>query len=139
MNGLPSSERGTSPASVIILIGSLLMVADLILMGGRMAAAHADVSGAAQEAARRGSISQTAGSVYPVASTTALDNVARNTKHCSSTTVSTAGTDFRQGGHVTVAVTCTVQLGDLATLPIPGSIVVRAEATEIIETYRAID
>lgn len=131
--------RGASPAGVIILIGTLLMVADLILMGGRMAAAHADVAGAAQEAARRGSIAQTEGSVYAVAATTALDNVARNTKHCSSTTVSTAGTEFRQGGHVKVTVTCTVQLSDLASLPIPGTIVVRADATEIIETYRAID
>lgn len=132
-------ERGASPAGVIILIGTLLMVADLILMGGRMASAHAEVAGAAQEAARRGSLAQTAGSVYPVAATTALDNVTRNAKHCSSTTVSTAGTEFRAGGHVTVTVTCTVQLSDLASLPIPGAIVVRADATEIVETYRAVD
>ena len=133
-------DSGASPASVIILVAIVLMVAELILMGGRFAAAHADVSGAAREAARRGSISQTESSVYPVASSTALDNVARNTKHCRSTTVSIAGTEFRQGGHVTVQVTCQVLLNDLGFLPVPwGAQTVRAEATELVETYRAID
>jgi len=133
-------DRGTSPASVIILLTIVLMIAELVLLGGRYAAAHADVSGAAQEGARRGSIAQTASSVYPMASTTALQNVKMNQKHCQLATVSTDGTDFRQGGHVTVKVRCRVKLSDLSLLGVPwGKRWVEAEATEIVETYRAID
>jgi Flp pilus assembly protein TadG len=134
------AERGASPASVIILLTILLLVAELILMSGRYAAAHADVSGAAQEAARRSSTAQNASSVYPLALATATSNVDRNTRHCQFTTVSTAGTQFRQGGHVKVAVTCRVDLSDLSLLSIPwGGRMVKAEATELIETYRAVD
>lgn len=133
-------ERGASPASVIIVLAIILMAAELIVMGGRMAAAHAEVTGAAREAARRGSTAQTASSVRPIAVTTALDNVAQNTRHCLNANVDTDNRDFRPGGSVTVTVNCRVQLSDLSLLSLPwGSITVEADATEVVEFFRVVD
>ncbi len=135
-----SSERGASPASVVILIGVVLMFAELIVMGGRMASAHAEVTGAAREAARRGSIAQTASSVTGLAEETALGNVAQNTKHCVNATVTTDASNFRQGGSVKVTVQCRVHLSDLSLLSLPwGSKTIEADATEVVEFFRAID
>ena len=134
------SERGASPASVVIVIGIVLVFAELIVMGGRMAAAHAEVTGAAREAARSGSVAQTASSVDGLARTTALANVDQNAPHCISATVSTNSSNFRAGGSVTVTVRCRVHLSDLSLLSLPwGSRTIEADATEVVEFFRAVD
>ncbi len=133
-------QRGASPASVIILITILLMFAELIVMGGRIAAAHAEVTGAAREAARRGSVAQSAGTVRTPATNMASANVAQNTKHCVTANVTVDPYSFRQGGSVTVSVRCQVQLSDLSLLSLPwGSKTFEAEATEVVEYFRAVD
>ena len=133
-------ERGASPASVIMLMTALLMFTELIVLGGRVAAAHNDVSGAAREAARQASVLQYSGSVTTVAEQTAMANLDTTSEHCTSPDVSTRGTSFRQGGHVRVEVSCTVDLGDFSIMAIPWPTrAFTAEAVEVVETYRAVD
>ena len=136
----PRSERGASPASVIIILVSVLMFAELIVMGGRVAAAHASVAGAAREAARQGSLVLAAGSVSGVAESTAASNLRERGRTCESPNVSTRGTDFRQGGQVTVTVSCTVNISDLSILSVPWPTrTFSSTATELVETYRAVE
>jgi len=135
-----ASERGASPASVIILMVGLFMFAELIVLGGRVAAAHNDVSSAAREAARQASVLQYSSSVNTVARDAAKNNLDATSDHCRTPEVSTVGTSFRQDGHVKVKVTCKINLSDFSylTLPWPEKLI-SAEATESVETYRAVD
>lgn len=134
-----SSERGASPISVIILIVILLMALELIAMVGRLAAAHNDVSTAAREAARQASLALTSESADFVALETTVENLQSKGASCRAADASLEGTNFVQGGHVVVNVTCTVDLTDLSMLTLPWpDLDITAEAVEQIETYRAI-
>ena len=135
-----NDDSGTSPASVIMLLVWLMMMAELVVMGGRVAAAHNNVTGAAREAARQASVLQYASSVDGVADTVARANLDETLRHCRTPAVDSSKTDFSAGGHITVEVTCTVELSDLSILTVPWpSMSISAEVTEIVETYRAID
>lgn len=140
MTTLPfASERGASPASVIMILVVVMMFAELIVLGGRVAAAYGDVTVAAREAARQGSLAQYAASVNPIAEETVKANL-EDGRHCRTPSVSTLGTNFDHGGQVKVTVTCTVDVGDLSILAVPWpSKTFTAEATEIVETYRAVE
>jgi len=125
---------------VIILIVILLMVAELIVMGGRLAAANADVSTAAREGARQGSISLSAGSAIPAARDAVSSNLENRGELCQTQNFTSAGTNFVAGGNMTVEVSCTVALSDLSLLSLPWpSITVDATAVETIETYRVVE
>lgn len=131
-------ERGASVASVLIVLGILLIFFELIVMGGRVAAAHSQVNGAAREAARQGSITQSMPQAREAAERTAEANLDKSERDCVDSGVSVGGA-FRQGGHVTVAVSCRVDLSDLSLLGVPWpSKSFSSQATEIIETYRAV-
>lgn len=134
------SDRGSSPVSVIILIVIVLMAAELIVMGGRIAAAHADVSNAAREGARRGSIALTAGSAVPAAEDAVANNLENKGRTCRNPEFDHSGTDFSAGGNMTVEVTCGVALADLSLLSLPWpTIKVDATAVESIETFRVVE
>ena len=45
--------------------------------------------------------------------------------------------DFSRGGSVSVRVSCSVQLAELALVRIPGSLTLEAEATEVIDVLRS--
>lgn len=135
-----ADERGASPASVIMVLAIVMMFAELIVLGGRVAAAYGDVTVAAREAARQGSLAQYRGSVNTIAERTANANLGDSGRHCETPSVSTAGTDFDHGGHVTVKVSCTVNISDFSILAVPWpNKTFSVEATEIVETYRAVE
>lgn len=135
-----SSERGASPVSVIIMIVILLMVAELIVMGGRLAAANADVSAAAREGARQGSVSLSVSTALPAAESAVASNLQNDGNLCLTPNVDPAGTDFRAGGNMTIEVSCTVEMSDLSLLSLPWpSLTVDAKAVETIETFRVVE
>lgn len=139
----PDSERGASSASVIIILVVVLMIAELIMMSGRIAAAHNDASTAAREAARSGSLALGGGSVEFLVEEVGganLANLENGGSNCAEAEFNTNGTDFRRGGTVTANIVCTVDLSDLSILGLPWpDLLITAEHTEIIETYRVVE
>jgi len=138
----PDNERGASGISVILILVFVLMIAELIIMGGRLAAANAQVANAAREAARTGSLSATAGSFETRTRDAAADTLADQSTKCVDTPeVSIVGSNFDRSGNVTATVFCTVDLSDLSLLKLPflPDIEVSSEHTEIIETFRVVE
>lgn len=133
-------ESGTSPASVIMMLVWLMMMAELVVLGGRVAAAHNNVTGAAREAARQASVLQYDASVAGVADEVARANLDSTLRHCRTPAVDSSKSSFSAGGQVTVEVTCVVELSDLSILTVPWpTMSISAEVTEIVETYRAVE
>jgi Flp pilus assembly protein TadG len=133
------SDRGLGVVGFLILVPVLIMGMELIVVGGRLAAANADVQSAAREAARQASIARNRGSagalIGPVA-TTALDDKGFQ---CESFDVQMGpSTNFVAGGQVQVVVRCRVGLSDIDFLGVPGSVNVERSAVEPIDTYRVV-
>jgi Flp pilus assembly protein TadG len=133
-------ERGSGLVTFLLLLPIIVLFAELIVLGGRVATTQADVNSAAREAARDASLAQSEASastiIHPAVDTALGDKGFR----CQSPKVVIgAKTDFVAGGQVEVTVTCTVQLSDLDLLGVPGTIEVEATAVESIDRYRVVE
>ena len=125
-------ETGSVAVELVILapiIGILLLI---VVAVGRVENARADIEGAARSAARDLSISRDpAAAVGRVrASTAATLHV--GTPGCQQFTFAPTIETTK----VTVAVSCVADLQDDNILPLPGSMTLTADASEIIDTYR---
>ncbi len=124
----------------LLLFPILVMVMELVVVGGRLAVVTADVQSAAREAARQASIAANGGSaaglVRPVAATSLEDRGIE----CESFEARLGGdTDFVAGGHVSTFVACTVRLSDLGLfLTPPATVRITKTAREPIDTYRIV-
>jgi hypothetical protein len=127
-------------AGFLILAPILMMGLELVAVGGRVAAATADVQSAAHEAARQASLAQSQGSAATVIGPVALEALAGKGFQCQNPVVALgSATTFGPGGQVQVQVQCTVNLSDIDLLNLPGSITIGRAATEPIDRYRAVD
>lgn len=132
-------DTGSSPASVIVLLVIVIMIAELIVMGGRLAGAKADVSNAARQAARTASLSAGPSTAPTHASNAGLGSLQAKGRQCTVPSVDLDTTAFVPGGSVTATVTCTVDLQDLSFLSLPWpTFVISSDAREVIETYRVV-
>lgn len=136
-----AGERGGLTIELAILAPALLALIGLIILAGRTAGAHTNVDAAANNAARAASISRTAGEAHSNAMAAAQTTLDDRGMACPApgVTVDTTGVSSPAGqmGIVHVQVTCTVQLGDLVGLPFGGSRTVTADATSVVDSYRA--
>lgn len=133
-------DRGFGAVETAIITPVVLLVLLLVLAAGRLASANLSVDSAASAAARAASLERSgpsAGSAAHQAATGTLDQ--RGTT-CASTRISpdTSGFATAVGTHssVTVTVTCTVALSDLAVPGVPGTKTITATATSPIDRFR---
>lgn len=133
-------ERGSAVIEAAIGIPAFLLFVGLIAFAGRVAIAHQAVGSAANEAARAASISRTQGQAGATARTAASAALTNQNLHCLRTTITidTSGFAAPVGTPATVqaAVSCTVNLSDLAVPGIPGSRTVSATMSSPLDTYR---
>lgn len=135
-----AGERGMAVVEYVLLFPVLVLILELIVVGGRVAATHADVQSAAREAARQASLAAGPSSAAGVIGPTADASLAAKGASCrSNTTRFGAGTDYVQGGAVEVEVTCVVSLSDIDLLKVPGTVTVTRTAVEPIEKYRVVE
>lgn len=134
------AERGAYSIELAILAPAILALIGLIIVAGRTAGAHTNVDAAANNAARAASISRSAGEAHANAMAAARTTLEDRAMACPAPgiTVDTSGVSSPVGqmGIVRVSITCTVQLADLG-LPFGGSRTVSAEATSVVDAYRA--
>lgn len=143
------TDDGAGVVSVVLIIPVVIMFAQLIALGGRIAAAQADVQAAAREAARTASVA--------IGDSTAADNIVDAAMEvlddrgilCLSPSIDLTRNDWRAPGErgggadagpaVEVTVVCQVQVSDLTLIPVPaaGTITVEATALEPVDVLRA--
>ncbi len=142
-------HRSTAPAwrsdegslgAYLLFFPVLIMLIELVVIGGRLGIVGGDVEAAAREAARQASVASgpSAGSVVLVP--VAEEALANRGLECENFDARyAADSNFVAGGHVTVMVTCNVQFTDLGImLPLPGDARIRRFSREPIETYRVV-
>jgi hypothetical protein len=133
-------DRGAAVIEYVMLLPIFVMFIELIVLGGRVAATHADIQSAAREAARQASLASGPGSAAGVIGPTVDTALADKGVACQShTTRFGAGTNFVPGGTVEVEVTCVVSFADLDLLSAPGSMRITRSAVEPIELYRVVE
>ncbi len=131
-------ERGSVTLELAILAPALLLLLGALVFAGRVQTSSATVEQAARAAARDASLARTA----DAARSTALASAQRELvgSDCVSTDVAvdTAGFAAPIGtdAAITVTVTCTVSLADLAVPGLPGTHTMAGQATSPIDRYR---
>jgi Flp pilus assembly protein TadG len=118
----------TVPMVVILLFVSAL---------GRLSEARNAVDEAARDAARQASIARQAGQAQQLGTQRALDDLATDRVSCRAPSVAIDTTNLRPGGSVTATVVCTVGLGDLLLLRVPGARTIASTAVEVIDLHRS--
>lgn len=133
-------ERGSISLELVILAPFFLLVILGLVFAGRVALAEQAVRAAAADGARSASIARTQGEAVQAASSTVQIRLAEQGLHCASTTVTADTAAFGSApgtpGTVSVAVSCTVDLSDLAAPGIPGSMTLDVDQASPLDTYR---
>lgn len=136
----PSDQRGSATIELAVLSPVLLILLGLVIAAGRVSAADTAIEQAAAAAARSASVSRDARTAESAARQTVVESLQGQGLDCAtvSTSVDTAGFAIAVGrsAAVTVAVRCSISLGDLAVPGLPGSTTVAASATSPLDRYR---
>ena len=129
-------ERGTS-AIELTLIAPVLMVILLFVVGlGRMAHARQQIESVAADSARAASLERNTSQSTRAAQLAAVQSLGEAGVACTNLRVDVDLSSYQPGGRVSVTVTCTTQLRDVALAGFPGSRVFSATSIVPIETYR---
>ena len=129
-------ERGAS-AIELTLIAPVLMVILLFVVGlGRMAHARQQIESVAADSARAASLERNTSQSARAAQLAAAQSLGDAGVACTNLRVDVDLSSYQPGGRVSVTVTCTTQLRDVALAGFPGSRVFSATSIVPIETYR---
>ncbi|MGF1662532.1 MAG: TadE/TadG family type IV pilus assembly protein [Kineosporiaceae bacterium] len=131
-----SRPHDTGSMAVELVLLAPLLVAFLMLVAAfaRYVAVEGEVEAAAREAARAASLERSA----PAAAGAARTAAAATLPPGADCTAPVMGGSFTEGGVVTVALVCRVDLSDLGLLGLPGSVAVDATSAAPLETYRRV-
>lgn len=141
MTGPARCRRGGDGGAVtsemaVVMVAFLAGFLMLVVYAGRVGQAGNDVRSAAHEAARAASLQASPARAEDAAQRTAASNLATSGVACAhGLSVTTDTSNLVPGGTVTVTVSCTASLADVASLNVPGSRTYRASATEIIDSF----
>ena len=134
-------ERGSATLEMAIITPALLLLLGMIVMAGRVDLAAGTVEHAAVSAAREATLARDPASAVAAARSAAAADLTAQGVTCASSSVDvdTAGFAAALGvpATVTVTVSCTVALSDLAVPGLPGSRTMTASATSTLDRYRS--
>ena len=129
-------EDGSYTVELVLWAPVLALGIMVIVAAGRIVAAGSDATGAARDAARAASLQANMTAAEQAAHFAARDSFGRQGDTCQRLTVTVSGS-VAPGGLVTVSVSCTASLSDLAIPGAPGSRTLAATSTVPIETTRS--
>lgn len=134
-------ERGSATLELAIITPALLLLLGAIVMAGRVDLAAGTVEHAAVSAAREATLARDAASAVAAARSTAAAELTAQGVTCASSSVDVDAAGFAaalgEPATVTVTVSCTVALSDLAVSGLPGSQTMTASATSTLDRYRS--
>ena len=123
---------------LVLVVPVLLVLLGLVVMTGRLGEANTHVAHAAHQAARAASLAGSADSARAQAQQTASANLDALGLACRNLVVDVDISRFEPGGDVAVAVSCTVELADLAFAGLPGHRTLDAQAVEVVDRFRVV-
>jgi len=135
---LRDDERGSATAELVLLTPVLIIMLLFIVFCGRLADATLRLEDATHQAARAASLARSTTSAQNDAQATASAALADAGITCQSLAVIVDTAGLRPGATVSVDVTCTVGLSDLALLGVPGSTTLSASFSSPVDTYRGV-
>lgn len=139
-NAMTAKARGAASVELVIAVPALLVILALMVAGWRVSAAKSEVTMAAQAGARAASLAPDGTQARIAAERAVAANLANAGITCTSSETSVDVAAFAkpagQPGTVRVTVTCTVPLADLVVPGLPGSMVAKASASSVLDTYR---
>lgn len=129
-------EHGTA-ALELTLLAPLLLVILLFVVGlGRMAHARQQIESVAADSARAASLERNTSLSAQAAKTAATASLGDAGVSCTNLDVDVDLSSYQPGGRVTVTVSCTTKLSDVAMAGFPGSRTFTSTSSVPIETYR---
>ena len=145
--------RGIVSVEIALLAIALLGGMHMLFLAGRLSEANGRTQDIASEAARLASQAQNGTDAKKrvadfLKGGTSKGGTVKSSPSQSSPASGASGacgkpqatvdiSDFSRGGSVSVRVSCSVQLAELALVRIPGSLTLEAEATEVIDVLRS--
>lgn len=129
-------DRGAAAVELVLVTPLMVVLLLFVVAAGRMVQASLEVGSAAQQAARAASLARDPSAAVGDAEAVARSALGGQSMTCKPMSVSPDTGDFVPGGEISVRVSCTVDLSDLALLDIPGAQTVTATADSPIDVYR---
>ncbi|HVA60927.1 MAG TPA: TadE/TadG family type IV pilus assembly protein [Mycobacteriales bacterium] len=138
MNRRAAADGGSVAVEFVLLAPVLMLVLLFVVGAGRIAGADALVQGAASDAARAASLTDSPAAAVAAARTAATADLTGQQMNCTQLAVSVDTTLFRPGGLVRVSVACTADLSGLTGTGLPGHKTLTATMAAPIEIYRGL-
>ncbi|MEV6444745.1 TadE/TadG family type IV pilus assembly protein [Amycolatopsis sp. NPDC051716] len=133
---LRRDERGSAAAELTLLTPLLILLLLFVVLCGRLADTKLRINDVAHQAARAATLARTPSQATANAQTTASAALASAGITCQSLTVSTDTQGLKPGSTVTVTVSCSVGLGDLTMLGVPGSRTFESSFSSPVDVWR---
>jgi Flp pilus assembly protein TadG len=132
-------DRGAVAVEMTMLVWPVAVIMAAFIAGAWvLSVARHDVNAATAAAARAASQQHDPQSATATATQTAQAALAESGRACTTLTVTVDTSAFTHGGHVDVNVACTIDLGGLVGIEVPGSLTFQATARAPIETFREL-
>jgi hypothetical protein len=130
-------DVGTAAVEAGLAVTGVLLVGFFVIGALRIVGTSGDVDAAARSAARAAAATYDTASASAAASNVAGTELADRGVACRNLSVALGGT-LEPGGVVTVAVTCTVSLGDVIVAGFPGSRTLTGRGVEEVDVIRGL-
>jgi len=131
-------DDGSVTVELVLLAPVLSLLLWFLVYCGRVSDTRLEIEDAAHQAARAATLEHAPTAAAQRARTTAASALDDAGLTCRDLTVTTRGT-LANGTSVTVTVSCTVDLHDLALLQVPGTTTLTARAGAPVDLYRSGD
>lgn len=132
------AERGSAAVEMVLITPLLILVLLFVLFCGRLAHARLRLDDAAHQAARAASLARDPSTASAAAASAADQALNSSGASCASHSAVVDVAGFRPGGAVTVTVSCTIEVGDLSGLHLPGRVTQTASSTSVVDTFRGV-
>jgi Flp pilus assembly protein TadG len=129
-------ERGSVAAELTLVTPLLILLLLFVVLCGRLATTKLRIDDVAHQAARAATLARTPEQATAAARTTADAALASAGITCQSLSVVTDTQGLRPGSAVTVTVSCTVGLGDLTVLNVPGARTFQSTFSSPVDVWR---
>ncbi|GAA1895050.1 TadE/TadG family type IV pilus assembly protein [Streptantibioticus ferralitis] len=132
---LRGDTRGSATVELVLSIGILILLLWFLVYCGRLSDTRLRIEDVAHQAARAASSDRNPADAAADARSTATTALSDAGVTCQSLNVATSGT-LQPGSTVTVSVSCTANLHDLALLQVPGAMTLSAHFASPVDLYR---
>jgi Flp pilus assembly protein TadG len=134
----PAGDRGSSIIELAIVTPVVIVLLFTMVALGRYSNSKIEVEQASAAAARAASLTSSPGNASRAAQAAAAATLSGAGLSCAHLEASVNTADFRPGGQVSVSVTCSADLSQLALVGVPGSASLSSTSVAPLEAFRPL-